>query len=76
MTPISDLIARIVSRVLDKRQRDNSTCTRNEPPVPDDPELMRQADKWAEPETDTPLFDAPDATAAWPRDLFEPGRKP
>lgn len=45
MTLITDLVARILARVFDKRQAPEPT-----PPVPEDPDLARQAEAWAEPE--------------------------
>jgi site-specific DNA-methyltransferase (adenine-specific) len=44
-----------------------------------DPEYLELIDRRLRtdcPLFDTPLFEAPDATAGWPHDLFEPGRKP
>lgn len=51
MTPIGDLVSRILAFVLDKRQAPEPT-----PPVPEDPDLARQAEAWAEPENEAPLF--------------------
>jgi hypothetical protein len=57
LTPISALIAAIVARVLDRRQRDSVVSSRVHvsvttgcAPVPEDPELTRMADAWREPE--------------------------
>lgn len=47
MTPLSDLIAAIVARVIAHKQRD---AAGEEAPVPDNPRDRDSIDAWAEPE--------------------------